>query len=225
MKIHNLLEEIVLEKIDDVISYQKQKHKNINNLKLDIACYVLNRIEPVYVVSGRGLAYLNADYLEKLQRDVDIVTLIHSGIERVTSVSRPYYEEQKAPKKRPEGCFFNFPIIKGNILNSKNFEPIYNIEINLQHNAKLMKMIEPGWPNPYKIVKNTAGTFIFWPYPHKALKAGIKKTYELEITVITPEYELFHHYFNVDIEAEDRFIDFFRVNNIRQLENLYLVPV
>jgi len=229
MRIHNILEDIVIDKIDEIILEFKDKKirkdlKTAAQHKLDVACYVLNRINPIYVVSGRGLAYLDADYIKKLQRDADLVTLIHQGIERVVNVKRPEYKEKHKKQHYKRGQFFNFPIIRGRIFNSLNFEPVYGIKIKLYYNNKLTKMIEPNWQNPYPIVKYTAGTYLFWPHPLEAEKKGQHKKFEFEIVVDTKDYEKINHYLQIAIEADDTLIDYFRVNNVHIIKDLYLVP-
>ncbi|MBN1797248.1 MAG: late competence development ComFB family protein [Spirochaetales bacterium] len=230
MKIHNLMEEIVLDKIDEIIKDYKDRKlgkdlKTAEKYKFDVACYVLNRIEPVYVVSGRGLAYLDADYIDQLQKNADLVTLIHQGIERVMNVQRPYYDKKKKKDElERKGDFYNFPIIKGRIFNSLNFEPLFGVQIQLNYQGKCMKMIEDTWQNPYSIPEKTAGKFLFLPYPLKAENKGDKRSFELEIVACYKNYEELRHYFKINIEADDRVIDYFRVNTVHEIKDLYLVP-
>jgi len=231
MKIHNLMEEIVLDKIDEIIiDYRDRKLgkdlKTAEKYKFDVACYVLNRIDPVYVVSGRGLAYLDADYIDQLQKNADLVTLIHQGIERVMNVQRPYYDKKKKKDElERKGDFFNFPIIKGRIFNSLNFEPLFGVQIQLNYQGKCMKMIEDTWQNPYTIQENTAGKFLFLPYALEAKNKGEKASFELEIIARYKDYEELTHYFSIEIEADDRVINYFRVNKVHEIKDLYLVPV
>ncbi|MBN2352143.1 MAG: late competence development ComFB family protein [Spirochaetales bacterium] len=230
MRIHNLLEEIVLDKINDFLKEYRDKKPSddlaiVEEYMPDVACYVLNRIDPVYVVSGRGLAYLDIDYIEKLQRDADLVTLINQGIERVTTVQRPHYEKKKERMTGPaKGNFFNFPIIKGRIFNSLNFEPVFDIDVELLERRERVAMIEETWPNPCRVVANTAGNFYFWPQPLPAKDCGEKIRRELELAVRSDRFEEMRHFFTVELDAEEGVIDYFRVNKILTLKDLYLVP-
>jgi competence protein ComFB len=197
----------------------------VEEYRLDVACYVLNRIDPVYVVSGRGLAYLDIDYIEKLQRDADLVTLIHQGIERVTTVQRPHYDKRKAGKAGPvKGNFFNFPIIRGRIFNSLNFEPVFDIDVELLDQRERITMIEETWPNPCRIVANTAGNFYFWPKPLAAQAPGEKLRRELELAVSSDRFEEMRHFFIVELDSEEGMIDYFQINKILAIKDLYLVP-
>ncbi len=230
MKIHNLMEEIVIDKIDEIIREYKDRKlgkdlPTAEKYKFDVACYVLNRIEPIYVVSGRGLAYLDADYIDQLQKNADLVTFIHQGIERVMNVQRPYYDKKiKKDELDLEGSFFNFPIIKGRIFNSRNFGPLAGIRIELNLKGKLMKMIEDTWQNPYTIPEKTAGKFLFLPYPIEAEKVGEKRVFDLEIVAGYEGFEELRHYFSIELQAEDGVINYFRVNKVYEIKDLYLVP-
>jgi competence protein ComFB len=230
MRIHNLLEEVVIEKIDEIIrecgdKIAKEEMEIVGEYKLDVACYVLNRIDPVYIVSGRGLAYLDIDYIDKLQRDADLVTLIHQGIERVTTVQRPHYAARKGKKQQAlKGFFFNFPIIKGRIFNSLNFAPVHGIDIELLHRHEHAAMIEETWQNPYHIVENTAGSYYFWPRPISAKKPGETAHYEFELLAQSSLFEEIRHFIPIDVKAEEGVVDYFRVNKIITIKDLYLVP-
>jgi competence protein ComFB len=230
MRIHNLLEEVVIDRINDFLKeYGDRKTADelaiVEEYKLDVACYVLNRIDPVYVVSGRGLAYLDLDYIEKLQRDADLVTLIHQGIERVTTVQRPHYEKRKTTGQEvPRGFFFNFPIVKGRVFNSLNFEPVHDIDVELLLGRERVPMIEETWANPCRIVQHTAGNFYFWPKPVAAAHEGAIDRREFEIAIMADAFEEIRHFFFVEVVAETGIIDYFRVNKILTLKDLYLVP-
>jgi hypothetical protein len=47
---------------------------------------------------------------------------------------------------------------------------------------------------------------------------------EFEIVVQADGYEEMHHFFFIDVTAEEGVIDYFRVNKIYTLKDLYLVP-
>jgi len=231
MRIHNFLEEVVLDKIEEILAecqkeYSPEKLALANEYKLDIACYVLNRLSPIYLVSGRGLAYLDLDYLDKLQRDADLVALIHQGIERITAIKRPHYHHVKNKKDLTDlkNYYFNFPVIKGRIFSSVNFEPLYNIEVELLHNHQTVEMIDVDWQNPYHIVANTPGNFYFWPKPVPAPHAEAILASEFELKASVKGFEELRHFFIIEVKAEEGYKDFFRLNNIYCLKDLYLLP-
>ncbi|RPJ07496.1 MAG: competence protein ComFB [Spirochaetaceae bacterium] len=224
-----MLEEIVLERIDEILHDFREKNPSealavAEEFRLDVACYVLNRIDAVYVVSGRGLAYMDIDYLEKLQRDADLITLIHQGIKRVLTIQRPYYTQKRETPETREGLFFNLPIIRGRIFNSLNFAPVFEIDVKLLHQNENVTMIEPNWQNPYTIVENTAGNYYFWPKPVTAEKTGVLKSFEFEIVIESGQFEKLNHFFSIPVTSESGMLDYFRINKILNLKDIYLVP-
>ena len=77
MNLHNLMEEKVVKHVNEL--YDQMKEQNISWLscdcehcRLDTASYVLNRIPPKYVVSGRGVSHnVSADDTQ-LKADIDV---------------------------------------------------------------------------------------------------------------------------------------------------------
>ncbi len=231
MRIHNIMEDIVLKVVNEIFDDEEAK-KNINfctchQCRLDTACYVLNKIPPMYTVSGRGLAHVEADYQEKVQREADIIALVKEGIEHISKTKRPHFphNDEAEEEKIPEGPFFNFPQIVGRIYNSVNFEPICGINVSLFFDGKLMKMVNPNWQNPYEIVPNTTGVYSFWPYPVRADARGLKKKFELEIAVDDPRYEPLRHFVEFELESEDGFLTYFTGERIYNVKDLYIVPL
>ena len=228
MKVHNLMEDIVLEMIDEVFRDENAKKKKdfctCPQCRLDVACYVLNRITPLYMISGRGLAHLQVDYQEKLQREADLASLIHRGIEHVSAARRPHFPHaDQEEEAEPKGPFFNFPQITGRLFNSENFEPISGIDVSLLDNGEPVRMVDLNWQNPYLIVSNTAGVFSFWPYPRSAETVGEKKSFDLEIIVDDAAYKPFRHYFKLLLQARETFLDLSWDERVYSLPDLYLI--
>ena len=68
MKIHNQMEDLVLNIVDEMFDSKDIQESDIctcGQCRLDVACFVLNRISPEYIISSRGLAHLNSDYHQK----------------------------------------------------------------------------------------------------------------------------------------------------------------
>ena len=79
MNVHNLMEEIVKQRVDQL--YENAKNEKVEwlscdceNCRLDTVSFVLNRIPPKYVVSGRRLFLSrrprNIPVLKKLSRSI-----------------------------------------------------------------------------------------------------------------------------------------------------------
>lgn len=231
MKIHNLMEDIILEKVHEIFDEEEGLKENKNfctcyQCRLDVACYVLNRLQPKYMTSSRGLAHLRTEYQTNLQKSADLVATINDGIKQVSSTKRPHYDHQSMEKApAPEGPLYNFPTIMGRLLNGNTFEPMRDVEATLYKNGTIVEMIEESWQNPYPIIGKTAGTFLFWPHPIQANSPKGAKIFEFELVVNEKGFEELHHFFELDVKAESYFNDSFHMQRTHKLEDLYLFPV
>jgi competence protein ComFB len=228
MEIHNLMEDKVLEMIAEICDSEAETKANgyctSEQCRLDAACFVLNRIPQRYVTSGRGFAYLESDFNENQQLQVDIVTLCHDGLRRVSTIQRSFYEgDQTIHQTSKPGPHFTFPLIKGRLFNGITFEPIVGLEIKIRFNKELVPMIDSRWPNPYSVVGNTPGTYLFWPRPVEAEYEGEEK--EFELVIESSAYEPFFHYFTLPIRAEDLSAkSALKPNRDFNLTDLFLIP-
>jgi competence protein ComFB len=227
MEIHNLMEDLVLKTVEEICNEESKtteyEHPGSANRRMDIACFVLNRIPQYYVTSGRGMAHTERSINDNPQLRVDIVTLIHEGIKRVSSIERPYYAEDTT-RDAPKGPAFPFPAFKGRFLNCMSFEPIIGVSVKLLHEGKLVPMLDGRWQNPFILDSKLEGTFLFLPRPVKAKTGGEKKIFEFEIEAEDDRYEPFHHFFKFQNVAENepdsgsrKFLDF-------RLPDLFLIP-
>ena len=143
MNIHNIFEEQVLLRVGD--TYEQLKKINTpwltcdcKQCRLDTAAYVLNKIPPKYIVSGRGLTHSASDANIQLAADMD--TLILDGMKRVASTARPFHTKNEQVANEAEqtekGPVFNFPAFIGFVYNGLTFEPIQGALIKLLHNGK-----------------------------------------------------------------------------------------
>ena len=230
MKIHNLMEDIVLDKVHEIFDEDEEGMKQNGycccyQCRLDVACFVLNRTQPRYMTSSRGLAHLRTEYQTNLQKTADLVSLINDGIKTVSSTKRPHYSHKNGEKApAPEGPLYNFPTIMGRLLNGNTFEPMKDIDVYLQKNGETVTMIDPSWQNPYRMIDKTAGTYLFWPYPVEANSPRTSRIFEFELIVNEKGYEELHHFFEIDLRAENTFNDSFHMQRTCKLEDLYLFP-
>jgi competence protein ComFB len=233
MTVHNYAEENVLKAVAEIFEAEAAKPKRrfctCDFCRTDVACYVLNRVPPLYQTSGRGLAHRDIDYQEKLQREADLVALVYRGIERITETKRPHGYEgangERFEEQAPEGHFFNYPQILGRLFNSAKFEPVSEVEVRLlADDGSEMRMTDPRWINPYMISSNTPGIFSFWPMPEKAASSGMHKTSELKIAVDAPGFEQLRHYFTVTLVSVEGYLRYPSGNLGVTLPDLFLVP-
>jgi competence protein ComFB len=209
MDIRNLMEDKVIQMLEEICADEERggnkNYKTDAQSRTDTACFVLNRVPQRYVSSGRGFAYLEADFNDNPQISVDIVTLIHEGLRRVTEIKRSYYGKADPVMNglpADTKAVYYFPTIKGRIFNGMTFEPIQDVSISITHEGQPVKMVDGRWPNPYSVVGNTPGTYLFWPKPMHAPKVGTERVFEFTLEVNDPRYEPFSHYFTIPVHAE-----------------------
>lgn len=226
MRVHNLVKDLVVQKVEELFSESSELAKlglvKDEGTKHDVICYVLNRTPPQYAVSGRGIAHTESiDYQKKVQQLADITRLVREGIDSVCLHRRDRVEGAYEPDR--QGPFFNFPSIIGRMFNGVNFEPVHDVTVGLYQEGQLVKVIDPNWQNPYQLVLNTAGTYLFWPHPQNA-SGETTKTIELELRVDDPNYDPLHYFFSLTASAEPDFVDFVNTTASTRLKDLYLFP-
>lgn len=91
MKLKNLMEDAVLEKIDELIKDDPELC-SCEQCRLDIAAKALSELPPRYVVTDRGAAYSKANNLE-LQKYVDLYTVVGKSMNLVRK--NPRHKPQK----------------------------------------------------------------------------------------------------------------------------------
>ena len=123
-----------------------------------------------------------------------------------------------------QGSFFNFPSIIGRLFNGENFSPISDVKVYLLENGVPVPVIDPNWQNPYMMVINTAGTYLFWPHPLRAEAEGIERTFAMEISVDDPLYESLRIPFEFTITSQNRFVDFVNSSDSFRIKDQYLFP-
>jgi competence protein ComFB len=200
MKIHNQKEVQVITLVDEIFSDEKEERTfcTCGQCRLDVACYVLNRLEPRYVVSERGVAHTENPYQDRIQETADIAALIHEGIDRVSRTKRPDFpHNEESQLSAEEGALCAFPMIKGRVFNGTTFEPVCNIDVFLRVNGEVVEMVDPNWQNPCHIYENGSGSFFFLPKPAAAESSGLDTSLSFEVFVDDKRFETLHHFFMI----------------------------
>lgn len=202
MNIHNQKETQVFSLIDEIFSEEQEKKEPAfcicGQCRLDVGCYVLNRLEPRYVVSERGVAHTDHPYQDKIQETADLAALIHEGIIRVSGQKRPDFPHTDAPHEQVEQSGeYGFPMIKGRVFDGNTFEPICNIDVVLRTEGKLVEMVDPNWQNPCHIYDNSSGSFYFLPKPTPGGSAQPDNPIRFEIFIDDSRFEALHHFFMI----------------------------
>ncbi|MDR1277340.1 MAG: late competence development ComFB family protein [Treponema sp.] len=231
MEIHNTTEDIVFAKVEEIFA-SIIKEGNPDDLcfcyqcRMDTACYVLNRTEPRYIVSNRGVARVEQENLEQQQKDVDIVSLIYEGLKRVNHNQRPniVHKKESSASAILNMPVFNIPTIVGRLFNGVNFAPLSNVKIELHRNGDLVPMKDSNWQNPYHIVSNTEGTFTFWPSSIPAESADVHRIFEYSIKIEAPDFEPLNHFFKIPVISEIQSAASFSLGRTFKLPDLYMFP-
>lgn len=207
MNVHNLMEEIVKKKVDKL--YENAKEEKVEwlscdceNCRLDTVSFVLNRIPPKYVVSGRGATHAAID-LDNTQLQADVESLAMEGMRTVSSTKRPYHLDSSnndAPKNVQP--YFNFNSFTGRIFDGATFEPVSNASVLLKFEGETAQMVDSTWSNPYETVDATKGSFSFWVKSVPAKKVGEKKIFHFSIEISAPGYEKLIFHFELPVLSE-----------------------
>lgn len=213
MFIRNLIEDRVIKIVKDVLRDMPVVCKCCICVE-DIACYVLNRIKPYYISSGRGILHMEKDMEPYLQDQADIYTLVMQGANIIMKRRKERAHalpqdglcalEQEEMQVADE-YMLNFPYIVGRVLDYISLKPKGGVTVNLylfrDNQYQLTQMRDESWQNPYVIPQEFEGYFTFWPMPLRALnQAGhIKETVNFKLVVDDGEYE---EEFSLDILSD-----------------------
>lgn len=230
MDIHNLMEEAVLGAVDELFANEERKPSlgfcTCGQCRLDVACYVLNRVKPEYIISSRGLAYAERDFLDKVQKRADIISLAREGWSRVDHRPRhtTRHEESRLKLELPEGPAFNFPTVMGRAFNGLNFEPLAGGGATLFVDGIAAPMVDPNWQNPFAFAQATAGTYIFWARPVAAGAAGAERRFSLEVRIEVQGFDPVAHFFELELTADRQAREEFSLQSVHKIPDLYLFP-
>jgi competence protein ComFB len=231
MDIHNTNEDIVLDKVQAIFdeiekSGNPDKFCMCEQCRVDIICYALNRIEPYYIVSNRGLTRLEMTGVKRQQIEADVATLIYKGIRLVNHNLRPTASHDVSISEKPKNNspVFDIPTISGRIFDGVSFEPAVNIEVALYSEGELVPARNSNWQNPYTIIPVTPGVFSFWPAPIITKEADVSKDFKYSIKVNSPSYEVLNHHFTITSVSKYLGPHSQTLNRSYKMPDLYLFP-
>jgi competence protein ComFB len=230
MELHNVSEDIVfgaVQKIFDLIA----KEGNPEGLclceqcKMDATCYTLNRVEPRYIISSRGINHIERDWVWKQQMEADVATLAYKGLRIVNHNQRPASHGAGAhEKKAAKGPIFDIPPIMGRLFSGKTFAPLDDVKAGLWSGGALVEMRNQNWQNPFNMVPNTPGTYAFWPAPISAEEEGINRLFDYSLKIEDPQYETMVHHFRVPAVSGHQAASLQSSGKTFKLPDLYLFP-
>ncbi|MDR2447493.1 MAG: late competence development ComFB family protein [Treponema sp.] len=232
MELHNTNEDVVIAQVNDMFDMIERSDNSENictceQCRIDTACYVLNRIEPRYIVSNRGSVRIGHDSIENQQRRADIVVMIREGITKINHNKRPSSSHGIIKEDPPVYAtpVFNFPVIVGRVFDGTNFAPMANIDIELLHDDEMVVMVNNNWQNPYRLTEHSEGTFSFWPAPIVTSEANVHKMFEFSIRIDVQGFDTLDYFFKLPIKSEQRSVTTVLPGRTFKLPDLYLFPV
>ncbi len=206
MHIHNVMEDIVYEKVNKMFDETKESNEpwlscSCMQCRLDTMCYVLNRLTPKYIKSGKGFAhFLNSDLNKKSQINADISALVVEGMRKVLEIQRPHGESSSDDGAKK--AFYNFPAISGKILNGSNFNTMTGVTLTLKLDNLVIPQMNILWDNPYTTSDKTPGTFIFCPKALPTEKLGEKRKFRFLLIGEKEGFETVNMSFEFELESE-----------------------
>jgi competence protein ComFB len=204
MEIHNASEDIVFTSTQKIFESIK-KEGNPEGLclcdqcRLDTVCYTLNRVTPKYIVSNRGFARMEQDWVGRQQIGADIATLVYKGLRLVSHNQRPTaLHSDSAPVNIDlvEPAFY-IPTIIGRLFDGETFAPLSGITVELHSGGELVPMRNRNWQNPFTLIANTPGTFTFWPAAIPTDAIDTHRNIEYTLKVESSQYETLTHFFKI----------------------------
>ena len=207
MKVHNLMEEYVTTRVNLLYDQLNENRPSwltcdCEDCRLDAVSYVLNRIPPRYVVSGRGIAHSNEVFEDtQIRADVDALSL--EGIRLINTIQRPYHKNaRKFGEKDTLQPSFNFPVFIGTVYDGSSFEPMYDAKVTLKYDDLVIDMIDKTWSNPCSTYKSTKGTYSFWVKPFLADKPDMSKRFHFTVEVSAAGYTPISYGFDIPVVSE-----------------------
>lgn len=218
--IHNIMEEQVESRVNQLYDHVKGQKASwldcdCENCRKDTICYVLNRIPPRYILSGRGVTHAST-VLNDSQLLADIDRLAYEGMKMVNSLQRPYHKSAAAnSSKNQESAsnipMFVFPTFIGNVYDGSSFEPLSNASVILKEGKIPAEMMDASWPNPCSTYDATKGGYSFWVAPEVAEEAKVNKEFSFTLEVSAEGYVPVTYSFDVPLTSE--------VNNRNELNS------
>ena len=229
MDIRNVMEDAVKVVVEELFEIEDREKRlgfcTCDQCKVDVACYVLNRVKPEYIVSSRGLAYSEKEGLDKVQRRADVISLVKEGWGKVSHSPRPTSDHVgRSVDTLQEGPIYNFPTIMGRVFDGRTFAPLGEGTVRLFAAGSMAEMLDPNWQNPFVLAGATGGTFIFWPKPLAATAADAERKFVFEVKVEVPGLEVLSHYIEMSLSPERNVRLDFSLQRVHKIPDLSLFP-
>ncbi len=230
MDIRNIMEDAVKAMVEELFEREDREKRldfcTCDQCKLDVVCYVLNRVKPEYIVSSRGLAYSEKEGLDKVQRQADLISMVKEGWGKVSHFPRLTSDHVGGGPLNVDlkGPVFNFPTIMGRVFDGRTFAPLGEGAVRLLTGGAEVAMVDPNWQNPFVLAGATGGTYIFWPRSIVASPQEVDRKVVFEIKVEVPGLEGISHYIEITSIPESSARLDFSLQRVFKVPDLFLFP-
>lgn len=225
--IHNQMEDLVIETMNDLFALDELKKRNIcfcRACRMDIMCHALNRLSPEYIVSGRGYAFFKSAFDAFKQNRIDVIKCVKEAIDVVSQDRRPGHEKQEnielTGKFTPP--VFNFPVFSGRFVEGESFSPIAEGVITLKLNGQPVKMLSEAWVNPCPLTSALNGCYTFWPQPIQAENNAQKRAFNFELELTRSGEKPISSQYNLTLTAENNVITSILANRSYNIPDKYV---
>lgn len=228
MKVHNIQEEEVFNCVDKTYEMLKDIRTtwfscDCEQCRADVCAYVLNKVPPKYIVSGRGVNYNNSS--ENTQDKADLEALVMEAIRIVSSVKRPFHNQnERQETEEKTGPAFNFPTFMGTIYDGTSFEPLVNAKVTLKYKGNNAEMMDHTWTNPCVTDKRTKATYTFWVKPLPAITENESAVFPFTIEVSANGYEKTSYMFKVPLISQENKVQALNTTYSLKIQDLFLFP-
>lgn len=226
MNIHNILEDQVIIRVNNMYERIAEMESswftcNCEQCRLDTTAYVLNKLPPRYIVSGRGLTHMLASV--DTQMSVDMDSLIVEGMKKVAANARPFHAaETKDAAGKLEDPVFNFPLFVGTVYDGMSFDAIQSAQITLSQDGTPCTMLDHTWTNPMLLTSHTKGKYTFWVKPQKARVSGETKQFHFKLEIIADGFEKTTYVLDIPVTSSECTIKKPNTIDPIKIQDLYL---
>ena len=225
MNIHNILEDEVILSVNRTFDNLKEVKPDwftceCEQCRLDTAAYVLNKLSPKYIVSGRGLTHVLSE--NESQTSIDVDALVMEGLKKVLTHARPFHASGVAYNAKEHGPVFNFPLFIGTICNGLTFEPVNEAILTLTKDGVPCEMIDHTWTNPTTLTSHTRGTYTFWVKPEPVENPNETKRCHFKLEIAAEGFERTVYTFDLPLTASKTALYEPSTINSLKIETLYL---
>jgi competence protein ComFB len=219
--VHNVIEDMVFAEIDNICASideigedgSGEPHSGeictCPQCRIQAACYVLNRVQPFYIVSSRGLVRAEQMTMRRQQQEADIAVLAYDALKMVKQNQRENTDHSRKAGAHEQSLYvYNFPAIVGRIFHGLNFAPISDASVELYGENLLERvlfpMLDENWQNPCPLISKTEGGYTFLPQPMAANAAGEHTVARFSVQCNAPGFNPLSHHFEIPVTSEVR---------------------